>query len=129
MLSIPLLLIAVIIARVIFLNKSKRRESISDISYGNIIQKENYLNMKMNTHKNNIKLSKMLINFAIIMIIIISVFAIDSPNKLIYAINLLFYTASIILGCKGITGEDMKDKTNHFFDWQAKTGLIGISFF
>jgi hypothetical protein len=35
--SIPLLLIAVIIARVIFLNKSKRRESISaDISYGNV---------------------------------------------------------------------------------------------
>ena len=70
----------------------------------------------MSTHKNNIKLSKILINFAIIMIIIISVFAIDSPNKLIYAINLLFYTASIILGCKGITGEDMKDKTNQFFD-------------
>ena len=82
----------------------------------------------MSTHKNNIKLSKILINFAIIMIII-SVFAIDSPNKLIYAINLLFYTASIILGCKGITGEDMKDKTNHFFDWQAKTGLIGIFIF
>lgn len=86
----------------------------------------------MSTHKNGIKLSRLLINFAIIMIILSSICAIDAttlPSKMVYALTIICYVASIILGGLGITGEDMKDKTNYYFDWQAKTGLIGIIFF
>lgn len=77
--------------------------------------------------KTNREISKILANFAIVMIIVATLFSFESEHRILYAANIAFYVTSIFLGLKGIVS-NIEGK-NKFFDWQAKTGLIGIIIF
>lgn len=77
--------------------------------------------------RTNREISKILVNFAIIMIIVATLFSFESEHRILYATNITFYVTSIFLGLKGITSE--LEGKNKYFDWQAKTGLIGIIIF
>jgi uncharacterized membrane protein HdeD (DUF308 family) len=77
--------------------------------------------------KTNREISKILANFAIVMIIVATLFSFESEHRILYAINIVLYVTSIFLGLKGITINT--EGKNKLFDWQAKTGLIGIIIF
>lgn len=81
--------------------------------------------------RTNREISKILANFAIVMIIVATLFSFESEHRILYATNITFYVTSIFLGLKGITHEYEREyeSKNKYFDWQAKTGLIGIIIF